>query len=377
MVLNRKQKQSRKRFTNARKQYSKRVQRGIQRGGVSTACVYDGATGNDMLVRNPGVNLHNTNPQASLDLDNKFMSYGGAVPLGSNILQGGASSKCGDEGSNNGVAKTETFKQYLDNLSSKYTLSGGALNTPEGSTASPMNVSTDESMMNTSMMNTSGMPADASMMNTSFEAMPSPKPMPEAMATEAGPSDVAMPPPTMTNSTTAQPTSNTTPATAEMGDMMGGGFTTDPSEFIAGLPVYKAYDDCCPPAIVNGGLQFGAPDQPVCGLGAIKGGGRRKHRQQRSKKHNRNSKKHNRNSRNNKNNNRRQATKRNHNNKNNNRRHNRTQRGGSDWVYSARQSTPAPMSEAFNGPAGVFKYPDDMMSRSFDESQPNYSVNAI
>ena len=137
--------------------------------------------------------------------------------------------------------------------------------------------------------------------------------------------------------------------------LTGGGFSTDPSEYIAGLPVYKSYDDCCPPAIVNNQLVMGAPDQSVCGLGAIKGGARRRRKTRASRKRStrRKNTRHSRSSR---------------------RRH--TQRGG-DFVYSATKSTPAPMSDDFNGPQGVFRYPDDMMSRAFNETQPNYSVNAI
>jgi len=244
----------------------------LQYGGVSPACVLNGATGTDVLYRDPNVNLHNTNPQASLDLDNKFMNYGGAVPLGNNILQGG-SAKCGDEGlGGSGNGKSETFKQYLDGLTNQYTV-GGASSTQNG-----------------------------------------------------------------------------------------GGFTTDPSEYIAGLPVYRAYDDCCPPAIVNNKLVMGAPGQPVCGLGAVRGGARR---------HRSSSRKHKRSSKNNKKN--KKTSNRHH----KSRRSNRHQRGGADFVYSSLRSKPAPMADAFNGPAGVFRYPDDMMTRNFGEVQPNYSVNAI
>jgi hypothetical protein len=125
----------------------------------------------------------------------------------------------------------------------------------------------------------------------------------------------------------------------------GGGFSTDPSEFIAGMPVYKAYDDCCPPAIVGGKLQFGAPDQPVCGFGAVKGGGRKKKSTKRGNRKHRSGKK------------------------------SKVQRGG-DFTNIGR-SKPAAYADAFNGPMGVFEYPDDMTKRTFDETQPNYSVRAI
>jgi hypothetical protein len=285
MVLNRKSKQQRKNLSRTKRladgcgpRKSKNV-RSVQHGGVSPACVLTGATGTDVLLHNVGANIHNTNPQASLDLDNNFMKYGGAVPLGSNILQGGAN--CGDEGKGGvGNGKSETFKQYIDELSNKY--------------------------------------------------------------------------------------------------MVGGGFTTDPSQYIAGKPVYSAYDDCCPPAIVNNQLVMGAPNQPVCGLGAIKGGARRRHNKSSSSKHkNKRSSKTTKKNHNSK----RKSNKRKSNKRKSNKRktHSHRQRGGAtgDFVYSATRSTPAPMSEAFNGPQGVFRYPDDMMSRTFNEVQPNYSVNAV
>ena len=137
----------------------------------------------------------------------------------------------------------------------------------------------------------------------------------------------------------------------------GAGFTVDPSEFIAGQSVVKAYDDCCPPALVGGKLQFGAPDQPVCGLGAVRGGGRRKSRKSRkgSKHHTKRShKRHTKHSR---------------------KHHRKTQRGG-DFT-TLHSSKPADYATAFDGPKGVFKYPDDMMDRTFDETQPMWSPKAI
>jgi len=250
----RKQKQS---MRKSKKNHSRKHR--TQRGGVSNACTLDASTNGGMLMYNAGANLHNTNPQASLDLDNKYMAYGGPVPLGSNILQGGAT-KCGDEGVGTSNIKSSTFKQYLDNVNQQLDLNMG-----------------------------------------------------------------------------------------------GGGFTTDPSEFIAGQPIYKAYDDCCPPAIVNGNLKFGAPDQPVCGFGAVRGGSRKTKKQHGKKNKKHNSKKY-------KSKSRKQMQK-------------QKQMGG-DWNAVGR-SKPAVFSDAFNGPKGVFAYPDDMSKRTFDETQPNYSVNAI
>ena len=258
----------------------------VQRGGVSNACVLDTATGTSVLQSNGLANLHNINPQASLDLDNKFMAYGSPVPLGSNILQGGAN-RCGDDGVGTSNGKSETFKQYLDNVSKK-------LDSPMmGGANQPNNISND-----------------------GLGASPS-QDIPNIL-----------------------PNSNNK-------IVSGGGFSTDPSEFIGGQPVYKAYDDCCPPAIVNGQLKFGAPDQAVCGFGAVKGGSRQNKKSKKSKK-NKMSKKS---------------------------KVRKTQRGG-DWTVATR-SKPAMFDEAFNGPASVFEYPDDMSKRAFGETQPNYSPNAI
>ena len=134
----------------------------------------------------------------------------------------------------------------------------------------------------------------------------------------------------------------------------GSGYSSDPSEFIAGQPVYKQYDDCCPPAIVGGNLQFGSPDQAVCGFGAVKGGGRRKH----SKKVMSKSKK----SKNTK--------------SKNHKKHKRSSQRGGDFT-SIGNSKPASYDNAFNGPKGVFKYPDDMSTRNFGASQPVWDPNAI
>jgi hypothetical protein len=261
---------SKSNYSKQRKQRNQRNQRNkktskyaVQSGGVSTACVVDYATSGRELMH-PS-NIHNTNPQASLDLDNKFMQYGGPVPLGSNIVQGGGASKCGDEGVGTGKMKTDTFKQYMDKL------------------------------------------------NTSLDVD---------------------------------------------NQQQGGGFTTDPSEIIAGNPVYRGYDDCCPPAVVGGKLIFSkTPDTPVYGLGAVQSGGRDR-RDKRDKRRGGKSRKSS-----------------NKNNKTRSRSRKSVQRGG-DWVRPF-NSVPAAYADAFNGPMGVFKYPDDMKTRAFDETQPNYSVNAI
>lgn len=88
-----------------------------QGGGAASSCLsqYTGAGGLSPSVCG-SANIHNTNPQAmgDLDMNNKFNVYGGAVPLGQNLVGGGS---CGDEGSYPGSEKGNTFKQYLNNLS--------------------------------------------------------------------------------------------------------------------------------------------------------------------------------------------------------------------------------------------------------------------
>ena len=372
MVFNRKQKKLGKQRIS-KKQYSKDINMRkskragvLQYGGVSPACVLNNATSADILYRNPAVNIHNTNPQASLDLDNKFMSYGSSVPLGNNILQGGAA-KCGDEGLGGaGNGKNETFKQYLNGLEKKYMVGGfNNSNTPEYQKnlepKQQMIPNTKKSELIRSLpppvMNADGM----DMSNAPRAMSNAPRAMNvDGMAMGNAPRDM-----------NADGMGNA-PEDMNADDMgsasmqSAGGFTTDPSEYIAGLPVYKAYDDCCPPAIINNKLIMGAPDKPVCGLGAIKGGSRRYSKRASSRKHKHTSRKY-KSSR---------VSKAKH---SSNKRHSRNQKGGAmnDFVYSSTKSKPAPMTDAFNGPQGIFRYPDNMMSRNFGEVQPNYSVNAI
>ena len=54
----------------------------------------------------------------------------------------------------------------------------------------------------------------------------------------------------------------------------GGGVSTMVEDIIAGQPVYKSYDDCCPPSLVGGKLNFGQPGRPNCGSG-MSGGARK------------------------------------------------------------------------------------------------------
>ena len=117
-----------------------------------------------------------------------------------------------------------------------------------------------------------------------------------------------------------------------------GGYTTDPSKFIAGMPEYVGYDDWAPPSLINGTLQMGSGNKPVCGAGAMRGGN--KTQGARKSKASRKS-------------------------------HKYKARGG------YKSSKPIDYDSAFNGSKGVFAYPDDMNKRTYDELQPNYSVNAV
>jgi hypothetical protein len=243
-----------------------------QRGGVSNACVLS-YTNDNISYKGSGssADIHNTNPQASLDLDNKFMSYGGPVPLG----QMGGSNKCGDDGVGTSNPKSNTFKEYLNNLDNQLSFNGGS---------------------NCGIKNMSN---------------------------------------TNTNTNTQK----------------GSGYTFDPASNIAGNPQVIGYPDNNPPALINNKLILGGVDGSVCGNGATRGGGKKSKKSKHAKK-----------SKSKKSKKSRHAKKSN------------LQKGG-DFVSIG--SKPAEFSTAFDGPKGVFKYPDDMMAREFGESQPNYSVNAI
>ena len=138
---------------------------------------------------------------------------------------------------------------------------------------------------------------------------------------------------------------------------------------IAGNPVVEGYPDNNPPAIVDNKLILGSIGKSVCGNGATRGGSYKKSRKSRKLKNRKspNKKSNKRHSKNNKN---RSISKSNSRSNSNS----KSQKGG-DFV--AIGSKPAYMADAFDGSKGVFNYPDDMKSRVFGETQPNYSVNAI
>lgn len=95
-----------------------------QSGGVSNSSFlsYDNNQSGFKGQKSIGMaDLHNINPQASGDLDNKFMMYGGPVPLG----QMGGGGSCGSEGVGTGNPKSNTFQNYLKNLDTELSIKGG------------------------------------------------------------------------------------------------------------------------------------------------------------------------------------------------------------------------------------------------------------
>ena len=281
-----------------KKQKSKKGKRS-QRGGMDQSC-----TGSQ------AANIHNTNPQASLDLDGKFNLYGGPVPLGSSIVGGGSVTEggtcstgtCGDEGVGTANFKSGTFKNYLEKLSNSYQLPSGG-----GSCGDKMQKGGGS--CGSDKMQKGGGSCGGDKMQKGGGSCGSDK------------------------------------------MQKGAGYSTDPTEFIGGQPVIRGYDDKSAPAIIKGGLVFGTPDKPICGLGAIQGGSRQKKKGKKSAK--RSGKK----------------------SKRSGKKSKKLQMGG-DFTTLYR-SKPAEFDTAFDGPKGVFNYPDDMSARAFGEFQPNYSVNAV
>ena len=49
------------------------------------------------------------------------------------------------------------------------------------------------------------------------------------------------------------------------GKQEGAGYSTNPEQQIAGMPVYDKYDDCCQPALVRGKLVEGGKAGAICG----------------------------------------------------------------------------------------------------------------
>ena len=272
---NKSSRSSRSRKSRDRKNYTNTNR--LQYGGVANACT-SGTSMSSMLVSNPNANLHNVNPQMPLD-NQLFGGYGTQIPL-DNMAGGMPGGYCGDEGVGTNHPKTSTFQQYLNKINTQLELpTGGGTHTSYSNTTASSGPGP-----NIKRFTAVGMPKKRSR------------------------------------------------------TQKGAGFTTDPSEFVGGMPVYKGYDDCCPPTLTNGSLTFGGPNQPVCGFGAIKGGGRSRKRLNTKKR-------------------------------------NKHQQGG-DFT-SIGQSKPAPFNDAFNGPKSIFAYPDDMKSRDFSGKQPVWSPSTI
>lgn len=294
MVQNKSSRKSKNKQSSKKSRKTKKRSKSNQRGGnnkLSTSC--------GLSKTGLASNIHNTNPQASLDLDNKFISYGGPVPLGSSIVGGGScgsqgdgpnipkivgGGSCGTQGVGTSNPKSETFKEYISSLNSKldYVAKGGS----------------------------------------ELKKNKNPDPAP--------------------NSQPQKPSVK-----------YGGGYSLDASEFIGGQPAIRAYDDISPPAIIGGQLVFGSPDQPVCGNGAVGGGSRKNNRK--SKKNRKNSNK---------------KSRKSHKSKKS------KQKGGGDF-RTLHNSKPADYQSAFSGEPGVFAYPDNMMSRTFDGKQPLWNPSEI
>ena len=69
----------------------------------------------------------------------------------------------------------------------------------------------------------------------------------------------------------------------------GGGVSTMVEDMVGGQPVYRAYDDCCPPSLIGGKLNFGQPGRPGCGAG-MTGGARKSKKSSKSNYSKKNSK---------------------------------------------------------------------------------------
>ena len=326
MLKNTKNKKSRKNINKSLKK-GKRVSSKIQKGGVSSssACVLDYASNGMTNPSNPSAlaNLHNLNPQASGDLDNKFMMYGGPVPLG----QMGGGNKCGDDGVGTSNPKSETFKQYLNTIDEQLSFSGGNRNNNNNNNDNENNNNNN----------------------------------------------------TIYNSNNDDENNNN----SQINTLEGGDYTVNPEQFIAGKPVIDGYDHDNPPAIINGKLVMpgatmigGDANRQLCGNGATRGGSKTSKRNSRqNKKKTNKSKRYHKSNKNNSNKN--NSNKKSNKNKTQNKKRNNSSKMQKGGEFVSIGSKPAVYSEAFNGPAGVFQYPDDMSKRDFGAKQPDYGVNAI
>ena len=137
---------------------------------------------------------------------------------------------------------------------------------------------------------------------------------------------------------------------AGMLQQSAGGSSVDVSQMIAGQPVINSYDDCCPPALIGGKLVSGAASgsQPVCGG---QSGGKKSKKSKKAKKVKKTKKS-------------KKAKKVKKTKKS--KKAKKGQKGG-------RKSKPS--EYPFKGDNSNFS--QDMNEHTFDETQPDYSANAI
>lgn len=228
----------------------------VKKGGMAPSCISSPNVDKYMASCHTA-NIHNSNPQASLDLDSKFMNYKNSIPLSQS---GGkdkypANCSCG--------AKLQSFEEYMNNISKQLGQRGGA-------------------------------------------------------------------------------------------------YSVNPEEMIAGLPIYQKYDDCCPPAVVGGKLKLSNIGDPICNAGVNKTGGSKSKRTNKK-----NTSKKVKKSKTNK-----SKTNKSQKNKSKGNKSRKNMKGG---MY--RSSKPADFPKSFETVKSNFS--DDMKTRVFDETQPNYSVNQI
>ena len=78
---------------------------------------------------------------------------------------------------------------------------------------------------------------------------------------------------------------NSTGVEHDAAAQVGGGYSTNPENMIAGMPTYDKYDECCQPLLSKGRLTTSlSVSKPLCGSGAQKGGAKNKKRRTSRKK---------------------------------------------------------------------------------------------
>ena len=365
MVKTIKSKKSRKTINKSLKK-GKRLSSKIQKGGVGSgsACVLDYASSSKIGDLGIGsANLHNQkfNPQASRDFlpfDNKFMVYGGPVPLG----QMGGSNKCGDDGVGTSNPKSETFKDYINTIDKQLSFKGGNRKRNDNDN--------DNNNDNQDLVKREY--NDDNSNNNSLEGGNRNNNNDNKNNSNNDNSN---------NDNSNNDNSNKNNSNNNL--LEGGDYTVNPEQYIAGKPVIDGYDHENPPAIINGKLMMpgaimsgGDANRQLCGNGATRGGSKTSKRNSRqNKKKTNKSKRYHKSNKNNSNKN--NSNKKSNKNKTQNKKRNNSSKMQKGGEIVSIGSKPAVYSEAFNGPAGVFQYPDDMSKRDFGAKQPDYGVNAI